>query len=239
EQIKYGNNLALILEDIKGVSLDLYLEQVKGPDLAQLLCIAIDISRGLGHVHRQNVIHKDINPSNIVINPDSQTLQIIDFRISTELSREKQDVNVANRLEGSLAYISPEQTGRMNRELDYRTDYYSLGVTFYEMLTGSLPFQAEDAIGCIHCHIAKIPTPPHKLNPAIPEVLSDIVLKLMSKNAEDRYQSSPGILRDLEECLNQLVPKKRIEKLWRADDSACSFALSSLHSESRLSLKYE
>ncbi|MCP4046867.1 MAG: protein kinase, partial [Gammaproteobacteria bacterium] len=204
EQVKYGNNLALVLEDFQGISLNNCFATTDRFDLSQCLRSALEMSRGLGHIHQQNVIHKDINPSNILFNPETKHVQIIDFGISTELSREQQDVNVANQLEGTLAYISPEQTGRMNRDLDYRTDYYSLGVTLYEMLTGSLPFKAADTIGWVHCHIAQIPLPPHTLESSIPETVSNIVLKLMAKNAEDRYQSTSGIARDLAECLRQL-----------------------------------
>jgi PAS domain S-box-containing protein len=107
-------------------------------------------------------------------------------------------------LEGTLAYISPEQTGRMNRWLDYRTDFYSLGVTFYELLTGQLPFPTTDILELVHCHIAKQPVPPHELNAAIPRPVSDIILKLMAKNAEERYQSASGIKADLERCAQQL-----------------------------------
>ncbi len=211
EQVKYGNNLALILEDFQGVSLHDYLAQADQLDLPQFLRSAIEISQGVGYIHQQNVIHKDVNPSNILFNPETKQVQIIDFGIATELSREQQDVNVANQLEGTLAYISPEQTGRMNRDLDYRTDYYSLGVTIYEMLTGSRPFEAADTIGWIHSHIAQTPVPPHKVEPSIPEAISNIVLRLMAKNAEDRYQSSSGITRDLTECLRQLEQTGRIE----------------------------
>ncbi|MCP4402414.1 MAG: serine/threonine protein kinase, partial [bacterium] len=196
EQVKYRNNLALVLKDFQGISLHEYLSNVGKIGLGQCLRSAIEMSQGLSHIHQHNVIHKDINPSNILFNPDTTQVQIIDFGISTELSREQHNVNVANHLEGSLAYISPEQTGRMNRDLDYRTDYYSLGITLYEMLTGSLPFEAEDTIGWVHCHIAQIPVPPHTLGASIPETVSNIVLKLMAKNAEDRYQSSSGIGRD-------------------------------------------
>ncbi|MCP5054617.1 MAG: AAA family ATPase, partial [bacterium] len=211
EQVKYGNNLALVLEDFQGVSLRDYFPQADRLDLKQFLRSALEMSRGVGYIHRQNVIHKDINPGNILFNQETKRVQIIDFGISTELSREQQDVNVANQLEGSLAYISPEQTGRMNRDLDYRTDYYSLGVTLYEMLTGSLPFEATDTIGWVHSHIAQIPVPPHTVEPSIPEAVSNIVMRLMAKNAEDRYQSASGITRDLKECLRQLEQNDRIE----------------------------
>ncbi|MCP4298715.1 MAG: AAA family ATPase, partial [Proteobacteria bacterium] len=218
EQVKYGNNLALVLEDFQGISLDHYLLKAEQLDLKQCLQSAIDISRGLGQIHRQNVIHKDINPSNILFNPETKQVQIIDFGISSELLREQQDVNVANQLEGTLAYISPEQTGRMNRDLDYRTDYYSLGVTLYEMLTGSLPFEAADTIGWVHSHIAKNPLPPNKIEPSIPEAVMNIVLKLMAKNAEDRYQSTRGIIRDLTECLHQLEQTGRIKSFELGQD---------------------
>ncbi|MCP4297948.1 MAG: serine/threonine-protein kinase PknK [Proteobacteria bacterium] len=210
EQIDSGGIPALVLEDFQGISLNDYLDQSNKFGLKQFLSSALEIGRGLGYIHHQNVIHKDINPNNILFNPITNDVQIIDFGISTELSRELQDVNVSNQLDGSLAYISPEQTGRMNRDLDYRTDYYSLGVTLYEMLTGSLPFKANDTIGWVHSHIAQTPVPPHKLDPSIPEPVSNIVLKLMAKNAENRYQSFSGLRWDLKECLQQLEQKGQI-----------------------------
>ncbi len=211
EQIQYANNLALILEDIQGVSLHEYLGQTEQIGLEQFLRLAIDISQGLGHIHHQNVIHKDVNPSNIVFNRDTERIQIIDFGISTELSREKQDVNVTNKLEGSLPYISPEQTGRMNRELDYRTDYYSLGVTLYELFTGKRPFQADDPLELVYCHLAIIPPSPHGVNHDASRPISDIIMKLMAKNAEDRYQSIGALIRDLENCKRQWQEKGKID----------------------------
>ncbi len=210
EQIKYANNQALILEDIQGISLHGYLSQAERIDLVQFLCLAINISRGLGHIHRQNVIHKDVNPNNIIFNRDTERIQIIDFGISTELSRERQDVNVTEKLEGSLAYISPEQTGRMNRELDYRTDYYSLGVTLYELFTGKRPFQSDDPLELVYCHIARIPLSPHEINPDATLPISGIIMKLIAKNAEDRYQSTGALIRDLEECKRQWQEKGEI-----------------------------
>ncbi len=116
-------------------------------------------------------------------------------------------------LEGTLAYLSPEQTGRMNRMLDYRTDFYSLGVTFYELLTGQLPFPTQDILELVHCHIAKPPIPVHKLNATIPKPISGIILKLMAKNAEDRYQSAWGIKADLERCAGQLAEMGQINAM--------------------------
>ncbi|HEY9704753.1 MAG TPA: serine/threonine-protein kinase PknK, partial [Allocoleopsis sp.] len=150
-------------------------------------------------------------PANIVIQPHTQEVKIIDFGISTKLTRENPTLKNPNVLEGTLAYISPEQTGRMNRSLDYRTDFYSLGVTFYEMLTGKLPFNTEDDLELVHCHIAKQPLSPAEFNPLIPPVISNIVMKLMAKNAEDRYQSAWGLKADLETCLQQLQSTGNID----------------------------
>ncbi len=189
--------------------------------LADFLTVAIQVSEILGQIHQQNIIHKDINPANIILNHTTGQVKLIDFGISTVISRENATFRNPNVLEGTLAYISPEQTGRMNRPLDYRTDLYSLGVTFYQLLTGQLPFPTDDAMELVHCHIAKVPLPPHQLKPDIPQAISEIVLKLMAKNAEDRYQSASGLKADLEQCLHQWQRKKQIDPfpLGRADAS--------------------
>ena len=199
---KYKNTQVMLLEDFGGESLKILLD---GRPLAlpEFLHLAIQITDALGKVHQKNVIHKDINPSNIVLNPQTGQLKIIDFGLSTILSQENPSLKSPNFLEGTLAYISPEQTGRMNRSLDYRTDFYSLGVTFYELLTNQLPFESVDALELVHCHIAKQPTPPHEINPEIPLTVSEIVMKLMAKTAEDRYQNAWGIKADLKKCLAQ------------------------------------
>ena len=152
----------------------------------------------LGQVHRAHIIHKDINPSNLVINPGTGEVKIIDFGIATRFSTEHPVMKSPEVLEGTLAYMSPEQTGRMNRSLDYRTDFYSLGATFYEMLTGSRPFDADDEMELVHCQIAREPVPAHRRNPDVSLALSKIVSKLMAKKAEDRYQSAVGLVADLE-----------------------------------------
>ncbi|MCA1993408.1 MAG: serine/threonine-protein kinase PknK, partial [Coleofasciculus sp. S288] len=203
---KYQNNLVIIFEDFGGESLKILMKNQK-LDLELVLSLAIQITQGLGEIHHRTIIHKDINPSNIVFNPKTKQLKLIDFGISTILSRETLTLQNPNLIEGTLAYISPEQTGRMNRTLDYRTDFYSLGATFYELLTYQLPFDVTDAMELVHCHLAKQPVPPHELNSEIPKAVSNIVMKLLAKTAEERYQSAWGIKADLEECLFQLQNK--------------------------------
>ncbi|MBD2041157.1 AAA family ATPase [Microcoleus sp. FACHB-672] len=200
---KYQNTLVMFLEDFGGKSLKSWMQQCQFT-LEEFLQIAVATTDALGHIHAANVIHKDINPSNVVFNKETNQLKIIDFGISTKLTRETPALKNPNVLEGTLAYMSPEQTGRMNRTLDYRTDFYSLGITFYELLTNKLPFETDDALELVHCHIAKVPVSLSELNPEIPPILSEIVMKLLAKTAEERYQSAWGLKADLEECLNQL-----------------------------------
>jgi PAS domain S-box-containing protein len=194
----YQNRWVMKLEDFGGESLAKILRH-RSFTLSEFWILAIKIVEILEQVHHQCVIHKDINPSNIVFNEETKEIKFIDFGISTQLSLENPTSSNPNHLEGTLAYISPEQTGRMNRGIDYRTDFYSLGVTFYELLTGQLPFATPDVLELIHAHIAKQPIAPHQLLPGIPQALSEVVMKLMAKNAEDRYQSAYGIKVDLEE----------------------------------------
>jgi PAS domain S-box-containing protein len=205
----YRNGYALVMEDDGCVS----LKQERGNgagmgrsanSLKAFLNIAIQIVQTLEGLTRNRIIHKDIKPDNILIHPEKSQIKLIDFSIASLLPRENQEIQNPNVLEGTLAYMSPEQTGRMNRGLDYRTDFYSLGVTFYELLTGQLPFQCTDPIELVHCHIARMPTPPIELIPAIPQMVNDIVIKLMAKTAEERYQSAFGLRVDLETCLQQL-----------------------------------
>ncbi|MBW4679206.1 MAG: AAA family ATPase [Microcoleus vaginatus WJT46-NPBG5] len=206
---KYQNTLVMFLEDFGGKSLKSWMQESPFT-LKECIEIAIALADALGHIHAANIIHKDINPSNVVLNKETHQLKIIDFGISTKLTREMPVLKNPNVLEGTLAYMSPEQTGRMNRTLDYRTDFYSLGVTFYELLTNQLPFETDDALELVHYHIAKVPVSPSELNPEIPPILSDIVMKLLAKTAEERYQSAWGLKADLEECLNQLNLTRKI-----------------------------
>ncbi len=206
---KYQKRVALILEDISGESLKTFF--VGRLRLTDWLHITIQIASILGEIHQQQIIHKDIKPKNILITPNQQ-IKIIDFSISSRLSKENPSLSPPSLLEGSLAYISPEQTGRMNRVVDYRSDLYSLGVTFYELLTGNLPFTSNDPLEVIHSHIAKQPIAPHQLQPDIPVAISNIIMKLLAKNAEDRYQSAFGVKRDLEATQAQLTATGKIEE---------------------------
>ncbi|MDJ1182965.1 trifunctional serine/threonine-protein kinase/ATP-binding protein/sensor histidine kinase [Roseofilum casamattae] len=211
---RYENRYALIMEDIGGVSLAEY-EERQSLSLLQFLDIAIQLSDILHQLHNNSIIHKDIKPANILIVPQTQKVKLIDFSIATVLSKETQVVQTPNILEGTLAYLSPEQTGRMNRGIDYRSDFYALGVTFYELLTGALPFTSNDALELIHAHIARSPEPIEFLivlgGDSCPPMLSKIVMKLMAKNAEDRYHSALGLKYDLEKCRDGYREYGRIE----------------------------
>ncbi|MBD2261308.1 PAS domain S-box protein [Pseudanabaena sp. FACHB-2040] len=215
-QQDYQRTLVILLEDFGGESLECWMRQqldFSPMPLSVFLNMAIAITDTLGKIHAAHVIHKDINPGNIVFNPRTGVVKIIDFGIATRFSRTNPTFKSLHLLEGTPAYLSPEQTGRMNRMLDYRTDFYSLGVTFYELLTGQLPFPTSDLLELVHCHIARPPTPPHELNSTIPQPVSDLILKLMAKNAEDRYQSAWGIKADLERCARQQAEVGLIEPM--------------------------
>lgn len=206
----YQYSLVMILEDFGGESLN-KLMQMKSFTLEEFLCLAIQITEILGEIHRLNIIHKDINPSNIIFNATTGKVKIIDFGIAIVLSRETLNISNPNVLEGTLAYMSPEQTGRMNRIIDYRSDFYSLGITFYQLLCHRLPFETDDAIELVHCHIAKQPISPHEINPEVPTAVSNLVMKLLAKNAGERYQSSYGIQSDLQKCWHQLQTNGKIK----------------------------
>lgn len=210
----------MIVEDFGGTSLD-RLPIVAVLPLAEWLSLAIRITSCLEKLHQQRIMHKDVNPSNIVWNRQTGQVKLIDLGISTELTREIPEIRNPEYLEGTLPYLSPEQTGRMNRALDYRTDFYSLGVTFYELLTGHLPFSGDDALELVHAHIARQPVPVHKVDSRVPVVLSAIIDKLMEKTAEARYQSAAGLKADLQWCLDTLDAKSDIPEfaLGRSDFS--------------------
>ncbi len=218
-QISNEFQITQLLQDVKGVRkvvskenvngyLSILLEYVQGSTLKEhfiknsqslptFLKVAIHIAETLAQIHARNVIHKDINVNNIIYNAEKEEVKIIDFGISSKVNLKRQYLGNPDKLEGTLAYISPEQTGRMNRAVDHRSDLYSLGVTFYEMLTRKLPFDANDPMELVHSHIAKNPLSPHELNQEIPLALSQMVMKLLAKSAELRYQSALGLKNDL------------------------------------------
>ncbi|MDI1451023.1 AAA family ATPase [Polyangium sp. 6x1] len=200
ERLRSG--LALVMEDRGGQPLDGILAAQR-LDIGVVLHIASALATILDSLHRAQVIHKDTKPSNILYNPATREVMLIDFGIAARFSQEILRPTSPELIEGTHAYMSPEQTGRMNRQVDHRTDFYSLGVTLYEMLTGVRPFRSNDAMELLHCHIARMPTPPHELAPEIPRAISDITMKLMAKAAEDRYQQAYGLKADLDECLRQ------------------------------------
>jgi len=206
----YEHGFILILEDFGGQPLKQYITSQQ-TNLINFLQIASQLAHILGELHQNQIIHKDIKPQNILIKPETRQIKLIDFSIATRLEKENFNITNPNYIEGSLAYMSPEQTGRMNRSIDYRTDFYSLGITFYEMLAGRLPFNSNDPMELVHSHIAKQPPLLNQLNPEIPKAVVEIVMKLLAKAAEDRYQSTRGLLADLQECLNQLEASDQIK----------------------------
>ncbi|NET37986.1 MAG: AAA family ATPase, partial [Cyanothece sp. SIO1E1] len=219
-----GNGFALIMKDEGYISLDQEIVNVsqreieknqQGYDLNQFFQVAIQLAQILAGLCQNQIIHKDIKPQNILIHPKTRQIKLIDFSIASCLPREIQGLQSPDGLEGTLAYMSPEQTGRMNRGIDYRTDFYSLGVTFYQLLTGKLPFCAVDPMELVHCHIARQPPAPKVVNPHIPQMVSDIILKLMAKTAEARYQSAFGLQKDLERCYHD----------WQSQGEIANFSL--------------
>nr|WP_293158691.1 ATP-binding sensor histidine kinase [Okeania sp. SIO2C9] len=222
--LRYKNGYALIMEDIGAISLAEYQRQFS-VSLKQFWEIALSITEILHHLHQNCIIHKDIKPANILIHPETKEVKLIDFSISSLLPKEQTSLQTPNVLEGTLAYISPEQTGRMNRGIDYRSDFYSLGVTFYELVVGILPFSSDDPLELIHAHLAVSPEPLSQFlvleGSLCPKCLSYIVLKLMAKNAEERYQSALGLKHDLEKCRKQWVETGKIEEFELGERDLC------------------
>ena len=200
---KHGNTLLVMMEDFGGRPLRRHLDERRF-EVREALAIAVQIAKTLGDLHLNHVVHRNLEPANIYVNQATGTVKIANFDIASRLTRDNPVLTSASRLEGTLAYISPEQTGRMNRAVDYRTDMYSLGVTLYEMLTGKLPFDSTDPMALVHSHIAALPEAPHLVNPSVDGAVSAIVMKLLAKNAEDRYQSAFGLGADLKDCDSQL-----------------------------------
>ena len=209
---RHEGRTVLILEDPGGELLDRVLEQNNGqsPDLTRFLRIAIPLATAIRRMHERGLIHKDIKPANILVDVARGGVWLTGFGIASRLPRERQDPEAPEVIAGTLAYMAPEQTGRMNRSIDARSDLYSLGVTLYQMLTGHLPFAAGDALEWVHCHIARQPTSPGD-RAGIPEPLSSLVMKLLAKSAEERYQTAVGVEADLRRCLVQWESHGHIE----------------------------
>jgi PAS domain S-box-containing protein len=205
----HRNRLALLLKDPGGAVLDQLLGQPLG--ITEFLRIGISLAGALRQVHARGLIHKDIKPANILVDAASGGVWLTGFGIASRLPREHQNPEAPEVIAGTLAYMAPEQTGRMNRSIDARSDLYSLGVTFYQMLTGTLPFTAADPMEWVHCHIARQPVPPDVRAVKTPRVLSAIVMKLLAKTAEERYQSAAGIEADLRRCLTEWESQGRID----------------------------
>ena len=204
----HWNRPVLVLEDPGGIPLDQLLGLAS--DLGSSLRRAISLATAIGHLHFRGIVHKDIKPANVLVDSAHDKAWLIGFGIASRLPRERQSPDAPEFIAGTLAYMAPEQTGRMNRSTDSRSDLYSYGVTLYEMLTGWLPFTASDAMEWVHCHVARRPMPPDERTKGIPQTVSSIVMKLLSKTAEERYQTASGVESDLRRCLENWEKLGRI-----------------------------
>ncbi|MBS4209393.1 ATP-binding sensor histidine kinase [Bacillus sp. FJAT-50079] len=212
---KHWNRPFLIMEPFDGISLSTFMNNKK-IDIDMFINIAKELTAMINKLHNHHVIHKNIQPDNILVNKQATRVKLTGFYHAAKLRRENHRSHVNPYTLGrQLMYIAPEQTGRLYRYLDYRSDLYSLGVVFYEMLTGNVPFEREDPIELVHAHIAKNPVPPIEVNPFLPQMLSEIVMKLLAKMPESRYQSASGLTYDLIE----------FEKLWKAEETTSQFLL--------------
>src|SRR5712671_2157616 len=206
--VRQNGNAALVLDDSGYEPLDLILGRPL--ELTRFLRLAISLATALGQIHRHGLIHKDIKPANILVDA-AGNVRLTGFGIASRLTREHQAPAAPEVIAGTLAYMAPEQTGRMNRSIDSRSDLYSLGVTLYEMLTGGLPFMASDPMEWVHCHIARQPVPPGERITEVPAPISAIILKLLAKTAEERYQTAAGVEADLRRCLAEWGGRGRID----------------------------
>jgi PAS domain S-box-containing protein len=219
--VRRENRPVLILEDVGGEPMDRLLGPARNAsaaadtggqptELNRFLRFAVGLATALGKLHQRGLIHKDIKPANILVNSASGAVWLTGFGIASRLPRERQAAEPPEMIAGTLAYMAPEQTGRMNRSIDSRSDLYSLGVTFYQMLTGSLPFTASDPMEWVHCHVARQPVTPDQYAKEVPAPLSAIVMKLLAKTAEERYQTAAGVAGDLRHCLTEWEAQRHI-----------------------------
>jgi AAA ATPase domain/Protein kinase domain len=208
ELVRERGRTILLLKDPGGEPLDRLLGAPM--DLKRCLSLAIGIAVALGKLHQHGLVHKDIKPVNIVVDCADGQVRLTGFGLTSRLPRERQVPEPPEVIVGTLAYMAPEQTGRMNRSVDSRSDLYSLGVTLYQMLTGTLPFTASDPMEWVHCHIARKPVPPDE-RLTVPAAVSAIIMKLLAKTGEERYQTAIGVEKDLRHCLAELERKERID----------------------------
>jgi len=204
---RHMDRTVLALEDPGGLPLDQVLSRPL--DLGFSLRVAISLFNAIGHLHQRGIVHKDIKPANVLTNSATGQVWLMGFGIASRLPRERKTPEPPEFLEGTLAYMAPEQTGRMNRSVDSRSDFYSIGVTLYQMLTGSLPFTASDLMEWVYCHIARKPAPPSERSENVPACLSAIVMKLLAKTPEERYQTASGVEHDLRRCLEAVGTSSR------------------------------
>jgi serine/threonine protein kinase len=196
--VRDAGQTVLVLDDVGGEPLDRLLGAPM--EVGRFLHLGSAIAEALGKLHQRGLVHKDIKPANILVNGATGEVRLTGFGIASRLARERQSPHPPETIAGTLAYMAPEQTGRMNRSIDSRSDPYALGVTFYRMLTGVLPFAAADPMEWVHCHLARRPVEPSERLKEIPGAVSAIVMKLLAKGAEDRYQTAAGLQSDLRRC---------------------------------------
>src|SRR5258708_7343384 len=208
ELMQHEGRTVLVLEDSGGEPLDLLLET--GLELGQFLRVGIALCAAVRQLHGRGLIHKDLKPANVLIEPSTGQVWLTGFGIASRLPRERQSAEPPEFIAGTLPYMAPEQTGRMNRSIDSRSDLYALGVTLYEMLTANLPFKASEPIEWVHCHIAKQPLAPAERRKDVPHSISGIIMKLLAKTAEERYQTAAGLESDLRRCLAEWDCEQRI-----------------------------
>ncbi|MEM5297426.1 AAA family ATPase, partial [Burkholderia sp. JPY481] len=207
--VREGGHASLAFEDPDGEPLARLLGAPM--EIGYFLELAIGIAAALGKLHQRGLIHKDLKPAHILVHCADEQARLTGFGLASRLPRERQAPEAPETIAGTLAYMAPEQTGRMNRSIDSRSDLYALGVTFYQMLTGVLPFAATDAMEWVHCHIARTPSAPNARVEAIPAVISRIVMKLLAKTAEERYQTAAGVEHDLRRCLADWERQRQID----------------------------
>src|SRR5262245_46635937 len=208
--VRDADRTTLVLEDVGGEPLERLLGAPM--EVERFLALAIAIAAAVGKLHQHNLVHKDIKPTNVLVNGATGAVWLTGFGIASRLVRERQSPHPPDTIAGTLAYMAPEQTGRMNRSIDSRSDLYAVGVTFYQMLAGALPFTATEPMEWVHCHLARLPAAPAERLKEIPAAVSAIVMKLLAKRAEDRYQTAAGLENDLRRCQIEWEARRRIEE---------------------------